>query len=68
MRFSFDDDKIRIEMEPDNNSALLYLGMPGAKCVVDSITPGDDGIVIFEGEMSASTPSLVKNAIDLHWS
>lgn len=55
-------------MEPDNNSALLYLGMPGAKCVVDSITPGDDGIVIFEGEMSASTPSLVKNAIDLHWS
>ena len=56
LKFSFVDNNLKIEMNPYNNAAILHLNMPGAVCSIDSVTTADGDNIIFEGEMSMSTP------------
>lgn len=56
LKFSFDDDKLKIEMDPDNNMAILHLDIPGAVSSIDSVTAEENGNLTFGGELSMNTP------------
>lgn len=56
--FSYIDGKLKIVMIPDNNSAILHIDIPGAKCRVETVTSAMDGTLVFTGEMGISTPFI----------
>lgn len=56
LKFKFDDGKMKIEMNPENNAAILHLDIPGTVCSVDSVTAEENGNLTFSGDMSMKTP------------
>ncbi len=63
LNFSYSDGKLKVGMNPVNNSAILHIDIPGAKCQVEFVTASMDGNLIFTGEMGISTPFI--DAADL---
>ena len=58
LAFSYSDGKLKIDMIPDNNGAILHIDIPGAKCCLENVTAAMDGALIFTGEMGISTPLI----------
>jgi len=70
--FSFSGGKLAIDITPDNNSAILHIDIPGATCKVEGVTADLAGSLIFNGEMSISTPlydaaDITMNRLGMGW-
>lgn len=56
--FSYSNGKMNIGMIPNNNGAILHIDIPGAKCIVETVTAAMEGGLVFTGEMGISTPFI----------
>ncbi|SHI67018.1 S-layer homology domain-containing protein [Lutispora thermophila] len=66
LKFSFDEGKLKIEIDPDNNLSILHLDIPGAVSVIDSVTAEENGNLTFGGELSMKTPMYDLAEINLN--
>lgn len=64
--FSYNDGKLKVGMIPANNVAILHIDIPGAKCVVETVTSTMDGAIVFTGEMDISTPFIDAASLEMN--
>lgn len=65
LRFSYIDGKLKIDIDPDENGAILHIDIPGAKCRLETVTATTGGNLTFTGEMGISTPFIDAASIDM---
>ncbi|NYB73201.1 S-layer homology domain-containing protein [Sedimentibacter hydroxybenzoicus DSM 7310] len=65
LKFSYTDGKLKIEMEPDKNAAIIHIDIPGARCRLESVTADMLGNLIFTGDMGISTPFIDAAKIEM---
>lgn len=65
LKFSYTDGKLKIDMEPDKNAAIIHIDIPGAKCRLESVTADMLGNLVFTGNMGISTPFIDAAKIEM---